>query len=276
MLTYIQLDNVTAIQQLRNDYLHTLVAPMDGMWEGAIIPQATFWEIQDQGQRIGYFCIDSDNYLLRFHLLENYQTRGQEIFRWVISTYGIQRAIASTIEPMYFSLCIDLQKSIALHSYLFRDHKRIELPSGLSHSIFRKARKEELENIVLFYQTNTEGAGEWIEDFLYERINREELFVLYDQQTLVATGECIPKQKQLSYADLGMVVAQAYRGRGLGSFMLTRLKMYCYEIGYKPICSCEANNYASKKAIENAGFISEHRIVTIQFSNDEIANGGDQ
>lgn len=173
---------------------------------------------------------------------------------------------------MYFSLCLDLQKNISLHSYLFRDHKHIELPSSMSNSIFKKADKQELDDIVLFYKKNTEGAGEWIEGFLHKRLNREELFVLYDQQTLIATGEYIPSQKQQPYADLGMVVDQAYRGRGLGSFMLTQLKRYCYETGYKPICSCEANNYASKKAIEKAGFISEQRIVKIQFSSDNGAN----
>ena len=117
-----------------------------------------------------------------------------------------------------------------------------------------------------FYRANTEGSGEWIEAFLHERLDREELFALYDQQTLVATGECIPSQKQTPYADLGMVVAQSYRGRGLGSAMLTHLKQHCYEAGWKPICSCAADNHASKKAIEKAGFISEHRMVKVLFS----------
>jgi GNAT superfamily N-acetyltransferase len=118
---------------------------------------------------------------------------------------------------------------------------------------------------VRFYQANTEGPGEWIEPFLNAHLNREELFVLYDQQTLVAAGECIPSQNQPPYADLGMVVARLYRGRGVGSFLLTQLKSHCYEAGWKPICSCEASNRASKKAIEKAGFISEQRIVKITF-----------
>jgi len=214
-------------------------------------------------QHAGYFCIGSNNYLLRFHLVENYQTRAQEIFRWIISTYDIQQAITSTIEPLYFSLCLDVQKRLALHSYLSRDHKHIELSSGLSKSIFRKAEKRDLDDIARFYRANTEGSGEWIEAFLNARLNREELFVWYDQQTLVATGECIPSRKQPPYADLGMVVAQSYRGRGLGSSMLIQLKNHCYEAGWKPICSCAADNHASKKAIEKAGFISEQRMVKV-------------
>jgi RimJ/RimL family protein N-acetyltransferase len=263
MMTCIQLEHSDVIQQLRDDYLRTLVAPMDGMWESAVIAQATFWEIQDREQHAGYFCIGSNNYLLRFHLVENYQTRAQEIFRWIISTYDIQQAITSTIEPLYFSLCLDVQKRLALHSYLFRDHKRIELSSDFSKSIFRKAEKRDLDDIARFYRANTEGSGEWMEAFLNARLNREELFVCYDQQTLVATGECIPSQKQPPYADLGMVVAQSYRGRGLGSSMLLQLKNHSYEAGWKPICSCAADNHASKKAIEKAGFISEQRMVKV-------------
>lgn len=265
MLKCIQLEQSETIQELRDDYLRTLVAPMDGMWEGAVIASATFWEIQDQGQQAGYFCLDADNALLRVHLLDPYQARAQEIVRWLVSTRNIQHAIASTIEPLYFSLCLDLQKSITLHSYLFRDHERIEPLTGLDKGSFRKAIPSEMDDLVSFYKANTAGGGEWIEAFLDNHLKREELFVLLDQQTLVATGECIPSQKQPPYADLGMVVAQAYRGQGLGSSMLMRLKQHCYAAGWKPICSCEASNQASKKAIEKAGFISEQRIVNIQF-----------
>lgn len=269
-LTCVQLEHSATLQQMRNDYLRTLIAPMDGMWESAVIPQATFWEIQDREQHAGYFCINSDNDLLRFSLLEEYQVQAQEIFRWVISTYGIHHAIASTIEPFYFSLCLDTQVHIALHSYLFHDHKRVELSAKPGQSRIRKAKAEEFETLLHFYQANTAGSDEWIAPFLHERLDREELFVLYDQQTLVATGECIPSQTQLPYADLGMVVAQAYRGQGLGSSMLIQLKEHCYATGWKPICSCAADNYASKKAIEKAGFLSEQRMVEIAFSSASV------
>lgn len=266
MLTCLRLEQPDTIQQIRNDYLHTLVAPMDGMWESTAITHATFWEIQNQEQPVGHFCIDSNNYLLRFHLLENYHAQAHDIFHWIISTHNIHYAIVSTIEPLYFSLSLDIQKSTTLHTYLFRDDKRIELSSSLNNGIFRKAEKRELDDISRFYHANTEGLGEWIEAFLHKRLKQEELFVLYDRQTLVAMGECIPSQKQVPYADLGMIVAQSYRGRGLGTSMLIQLKQHCYDAGWKPICSCAADNHASKKAIEKAGFISEHRMMKIQLN----------
>jgi GNAT superfamily N-acetyltransferase len=265
MMIYTQIENSDVIQQIRADYLRTLVAPMDGMWENAVIVHAAFWEIQDLGRYAGHFCLDSDNYLLRFHLLEEYQAQAQEIFRGIISACGIQYAMTSTIEPLYFSLCLDIQKSVTSQSYLFRDHRHMGLPANLSNSIFRKAEKRELDAIVRFYRENTEGSGEWIEAFLQARLDREELFVWYSQQTLVATGECIPSQSQPPYADLGMVVARTHRGQGLGSSMLLQLKERCYASGWKPICSCAVDNRASKKAIEKAGFLSEQRMVKVTF-----------
>jgi Acetyltransferase (GNAT) domain len=54
MLSIVQSEYYDTIESLRDDYLRTLVAPMDGMWESAIIPQAAFWEIQDREQYAGY------------------------------------------------------------------------------------------------------------------------------------------------------------------------------------------------------------------------------
>ncbi|GCE07146.1 GNAT family N-acetyltransferase [Dictyobacter aurantiacus] len=265
MLKCRQLEQSETIRKLRDEYLRTLVAPADGMWEKAVIAQAAFWEIHDGKQVLGAFCLDAEGTLLRVQLLEPYLERGEEILIWLVSRQGIQRAIASTIEPLYFSLCLDLHINITPHSYLFRDQQRIEPPADHDPHHFRKATSDELDALVLFYKENTSGPGAWIEGFLQERLRSEELFLLFDHQTLVATGECIPSQEQPPYADLGMVVAQAYRGRGLGSSMLLRLKQHCYASGWRPICSCEATNAASKRAIEKAGFVSEHRIVNIQF-----------
>lgn len=236
------------------------------MWESTVIAPATFWEVQDREQHVGHFCVGSNKDLLRFHLVETYQDRAQEIFRWIVSTFDFQCAMTSTIEPLYFSLCLDLQTRVAVHSYLFRDNQPSEMPANLGNSVFRKAEERELDELTRFYRANTEGSGEWIEPFLRKRLSRGEIFGFYDQQTVVATGECIPSQQQPPYADLGMVVAHAHRGRGVGSSMLVRLKQHCYEAGWKPICSCAAENRASKKAIEKAGFISEHRIVKMEFA----------
>ena len=67
--------------------------------------------------------------------------------------------------------------------------------------------------------------------------------------------------------DLGMIVAKEQRRKGLGSYILTLTKAYCYERKLLPICSCEATNIGSKKAIEKAGFVSRHRVLKCEFAS---------
>jgi GNAT superfamily N-acetyltransferase len=237
------------------------------MWEGAIIAQAAFWELRIQGQYVGYYCIDSHNCLLRFHLLHEYRGRAQTIFQWVISTHTIRQAVSSTAEPFYFSLCLDMQTGISLHSYLFRDTTSMKVSPGPSGGVFKKVEQSELDDVIRFYRKNTEGSGEWIDGFLHTLIRDEALFGLYDGGMLMATGECIPSRHQAPYADLGMVVERSQRRRGWGSSMLLHLKEHCYAADLKPICSCAADNVASKKALEKAGFIAEHRMVNMTLSS---------
>lgn len=270
-LTCVRTVDAAAIGRHRSDYLATLAAPLDGMWESTAIAQARFWDISDDGRHAGHCCIDADNVLLRFHPAEPYRAQAETIFRWLIATRGIRRAIASTIESRYFALVLDRQEQIAPHSYLFRDHRRVTVPPEAHTHTFKKAELRELGALTRFYRANTAGAGAWIEAFLHDRLAADELFGLYDGHRLIAAGECIPSRRQPPYADLGIVVAQAVRGRGLGRGMLVHLKHHCYAAGWQPICSCAADNRASKRAIEHAGFISEQRMVTILFA-EEVAS----
>lgn len=58
-----QLIDPTVIGRLRAAYLRTLIAPMDGMWEGAVIARSTFWSIQDGKQFARHYRTNSDNML---------------------------------------------------------------------------------------------------------------------------------------------------------------------------------------------------------------------
>ena len=207
---------LSEVQPLRDAYLRTLVAPMDGMWESTAIAGATVWAMRDAGRHAGYACIGADHTLLRVYLAADYQAQARDLFRWILSAHGIRRAIASTIEPPYLSLCLDAQRGLAIHSYLFRDGARAAPSPGLGDRAFRRAERDEFDAIARFYRAQTDGPGEWIGAFVRERLDRGELFGLYEGEAVVAAGECIPSRAQPPYADLGMVVARSHRGQGPG------------------------------------------------------------
>lgn len=266
MIECCELTNLEEIYNLRLKYLDSLVAPMDGMWESSIIGNSIYSIIKYNESRAGYFCVDENRCLIQFHLLEEFRNLAQDIFRFVISSEKINNAICSTIEPFYLSLCLDLTESVSVNSYLFYDGMRIKPSlSKFCDAIFKKATFREMEELIDFYRKNIEGSDKWVRNFIEQLLQKEQLFILYNDQKILGTGECIISQKQKPYADVGMVVSKEHRGMGVGTYILTLLKEYCYEVNCEPICSSSQTNIASKKAIEKAGFISSHRILNVMF-----------
>jgi hypothetical protein len=62
IMTCHHLEHSGAIERLRDENLRILIAPMPGMWERAVIAQATFWELRDHELHAGHFCLGSELY----------------------------------------------------------------------------------------------------------------------------------------------------------------------------------------------------------------------
>ena len=57
------------------------------------------------------------------------------------------------------------------------------------------------------------------------------------------------------YGDIYMEVAEPFRRRGLGSYLVQELKRICYEKGNIPSARCNPGNIASRKTLQKAGFV---------------------
>jgi RimJ/RimL family protein N-acetyltransferase len=57
------------------------------------------------------------------------------------------------------------------------------------------------------------------------------------------------------YGDIFMEVAEPFRLRGLGSFLVQELKRVCYEGGHVPAARCSPMNIASQRTLQKAGFV---------------------
>ena len=57
------------------------------------------------------------------------------------------------------------------------------------------------------------------------------------------------------YGDIFMEVAEAFRGRGLGSFLVQELKRICWESGHVPAARCSVTNVASRRTLQKAGLV---------------------
>jgi GNAT superfamily N-acetyltransferase len=57
------------------------------------------------------------------------------------------------------------------------------------------------------------------------------------------------------YGDLYMAVAEPFRRRGLGAYLVQELKRTCREGGSVPAARCNVANVASRKTLQKAGFV---------------------
>ncbi len=57
------------------------------------------------------------------------------------------------------------------------------------------------------------------------------------------------------YGDIFMEVAEPFRRRGFGSFLVQELKRICYEGGHVPAARCSPRNVPSRRTLQKAGFV---------------------
>jgi GNAT superfamily N-acetyltransferase len=57
------------------------------------------------------------------------------------------------------------------------------------------------------------------------------------------------------YGDIYMDVAESFRRRGVGSFLVQELKRACYEGGNIPAARCNPGNIASRRTLQKSGFV---------------------
>jgi GNAT superfamily N-acetyltransferase len=57
------------------------------------------------------------------------------------------------------------------------------------------------------------------------------------------------------YGDIYMEVAEPFRLRGFGCYLVQELKRVCYELGSIPTARCNTENISSRKTLQKAGFV---------------------
>ena len=221
------------------------------------------------GLQAGYYAANDKGTLLQFYVRPAFEKHGRALFDHVVAQDTLSEAMVSTIDPICLSFCLDVQKKVTVHTYLYEiqtetppEHPDAE---GLE---FRPIMASELDRTIAFQQACLGGEHDlsgWLRGYSGNLIKREELFVLCRDDDWIGLGECRRSDSQKRISDLGMMVAPAHRSRRWGTYILTLLSARCAALGQHAICSTTVENVGSQKAILRAGFISRHRIINVSF-----------
>lgn len=268
MITIQQEDSIEVLQILKAGYLQQTTAPLDGMWLVGFVPMAKHYGFYADSELIGYCCVNDEGFVLQFYLAAGHETEASELFTSIVTnqndTVGeIHGAITSTAEPLMLSYCADAFAKISVNAlmYIFPEVTTTSNPSD-NNIALSLISENELEKAVDFAHEAIGAPKEWLAGYYGNLIQREELFGHWDNETLAATGECrLFDGYQSEYADLGVIVSAAHRGKGIATKVIKQLIAYARAKELRPICSTEKGNAGAQKAISRAGFIAHHRII---------------
>jgi GNAT superfamily N-acetyltransferase len=71
---------------------------------------------------------------------------------------------------------------------------------------------------------------------------------------IVATGGVLYHYNE-PYGDIYIEVAEPFRRRGFGAYLVQELKRIAYELGSVPCARCNPDNVPSRKTLQKAGFV---------------------
>lgn len=254
-----KLNSINDVPNLVNQYCQSLSSPFDSFLEDHIV-NSEIYEIRLDSDRIGYFCV-TENVLTNFYIKSEYLVHAQDVFSYLITQKVAEKALVFTGDELLLSLCMDFHQKINLQAYLWQDnghHKQeSELDPILKDSIFRKSEPSDKRII-------KEVTGDFLDDSETE-IENGEIFVLFSGEALLGVGINVYSQLLPDYASIGMFVNETYRRKGIGTYLLHKLKEYCYEINKTPIAGCWYYNDNSVKTLKKTGMISKTRLLNVEF-----------
>ena len=253
-----------AITSWEKAYLAECTAPLDGMWQ-TFAEMAAVCEININGNPQGYAAINGEQQLLRFYVPPHLEA--SPILKALIDEQGLVGAVLSTAESRALATVMDFQKSVETQSIMYQmpsDHLASNPAFPASHELML-VRDDKLEAVADFAHRTLGASIDWLLSYFDGLATKQELFALWHEGEVVATGECRRNPKQSDVADVGMIVGKPHRRKGIATEMLKALSREAQAQSLLPICSTETGNIGAQKAITAAGFVSTHRILAIEF-----------
>jgi GNAT superfamily N-acetyltransferase len=177
--------------------------------------------------------------LYEFYVLPHYRSRLFDLFSVVLTASGVSRIETQSNDALLTAMLHTFAHDVMSESILYHDKLTTTLaPAGAT---FRRAAAS---------------------DNLQIRADQLDSHGVVEVDGAVAAKGGILFHYNRPYGDIYMEVAEPFRRRGLGSYLVQELKRVCYERGNIPSARCNTANIASRKTLQKAGFVPcGHRLL---------------
>jgi len=260
-MNFIKTEITNTINNLRLKLYKTLSAPIDAMWELAYIASSQHYLIKDDDIIMGYCCINNENCLIQIFLEKEYYSEMENVIKELIESELIRSASLSSNETISFNACLVHSKSMKANTFCFEHtNSKLKINSELNLEL---VLTKDIPDIKAFLKEqlgmdDTFGYTEGL-------VSRKEIFMLKENNIIIATSERRISDTQAQIADLGIIVNKDYYGKGIATQIMQIQVNNVLDLGRKPICSTTLDNIASQKMIKKSGFYCSNIIFDINF-----------
>lgn len=245
------------VSQSIERYIKNLSSPFDSYLDDHIIT-SQFYKVMKDSIVIGYLAVYEEKLLTQFYIDFEYLKYAQNIFKEALATFNIESAYVCTADELFLSLACDLEsKVIENQAYFFQHNAEGKEEIKLyDKGALRLATEEDIDQIKAI-------SKDFFED-VDKQVKEKKIFVFIEDHIYLGFGITEKGEFLKGYTSIGMFTNEAYRQKGIGRTIISKLKDLCYENGEVPICGCWYYNTNSKNTLESSGFVTKTRLLNIR------------
>ena len=172
--------------------------------------------------------------VFEFYLLPRYRSHAFDLFSTLLAMSHPVSIEAQSNDELLTVMLHTFAHSVASESILF--HDRLTTDMSPPNVIVRRATPDDAAQLA---QHQLDSEAQWV----------------VEADGGIAGAGGILFHYNRPYGDIYMAVAEPFRRRGLGSYLVQELKRICYQNGNVPGARCNPTNIASRKTLQKAGFV---------------------
>jgi GNAT superfamily N-acetyltransferase len=190
--------------------------------------------------QVGGVRADPKDVITEFYILPIHRGAALSLFRRFAEASRAKSIETQTNDVLLTLMLYDCASRIERHAVLFHDAFTTNLTvPGVT---FRRVTEADKGRV---FAHRGEPEGDWM---------------IEAEGEIAATGGIL-FHYNVPYGDIYMEVAERFRRRGYGSYLVQELKRTCYEMGRIPAARCNASNEASRATLQKAGFLPCARVL---------------
>lgn len=179
--------------------------------------------------------------LFEFYVVPEHRVRAFDLFETLVTAGKPRFMEVQSNDTLVATMLHSYAREIVSEKIVFHDKLTTALPANGARLRCVTSDEETRRHI-----EERQGGLEWVLELEGQVAGKGGLLFHYNRP----------------YGDIYMEVAEAFRRRGLGAWLVQELKRAAYELGAIPSARCSPSNIPSRRTLQKAGFVPFAHMLT--------------